>query len=798
MSLSDLPELVGFFSYSREDDEYPPGALSKLRERIQQELRSQLGRHRSDFRVWQDKAAIAHGTLWEEEIRSAIAQSAFFVPIVTPTAIKSRHCKFEFESFLAREAEIGRNDLVFPILYIRVPALEDENRWRQDPVLNIIGARQYIDWQHLRHLDVASTEVAIAVERFCNNIFEALHRPWTPPEERRKQQDETRRQAEEQQRRKEAEAQQHAAEERRRREAEACRAAEEEQRRKEAEAQQREVEERRRRREAEARRTAEEEQRRKEAEAQQREAEERHRREAEARRTAEKEQHRKEAEARERESEERRRQSTSSAQPPLTALRDAVDQTKPVKDYFKGPRIIASVLLIALLALGGVLLVKRPATHTIVGPPSASAELPACDKAVLQHCAPNSGDTAWMLTAGALALMVTIPGVGLFYGGRVRKKNVGNTVMTSFATASIVAVLWMLVNYSLALREGNGFLGGPDRVLLQGILSDIATGGGNPNPLAPTIPEAVYLFFQLAFAIVTPALIAGAFAERMKFWAMLVFVGAWSTLVYAPVAHWVWGPDGFLNATNPTAVIGVLDFAGGTVVHINAGVAGLMACIMLGKRKDTGPSHNVVLTFIGASLLWVGWFGFTAGSALTAGMQAGMAMLVTQLAMATAALSWILVGAAQGRKPSLVGICTGAVAGLVAITPAAGFVGPIGALGIGIAAGAACYWSSAGLKRMLRYDDALDVFGIHGVGGIVGVLLTGVFAIEQYGGAAGLIGGNAAQVLKQLEGIAIVLAYSAVVSLVILKAIDLIIGLRVSDKTEREGLDLGLHGEAVH
>ncbi len=269
-------------------------------------------------------------------------------------------------------------------------------------------------------------------------------------------------------------------------------------------------------------------------------------------------------------------------------------------------------------------------------------------------------------------------------------------------------------------------------------MSDIAKGMGNPNPLAATIPETVYICFQLTFAIITPALIAGAFAERMKFSAMLWFVGLWAIFVYSPVAHWVWGPDGFLNAANADGMFKVLDFAGGTVVHINSGVAGLMCCIMLGKRQDSGPPHNMVLTFIGASLLWVGWFGFNAGSAVTAGLQAGMAMLVTHMATSAAGFTWMIVEWMVRGKPTVIGICTGAVAGLVAITPASGFVGPVGSLAIGAAAGIVCYWGCTGLKHMLGYDDALDAFGVHAVGGIVGALLTGVFAIEQYGGTAGV------------------------------------------------------------
>ena len=403
----------------------------------------------------------------------------------------------------------------------------------------------------------------------------------------------------------------------------------------------------------------------------------------------------------------------------------------------------------------------------------------------------DKGDTAWMLTSTALVLLMTIPGLALFYGGMVRKMNVLATVMQSFAVTCLVTVLWMIVGYSFAFTEGNGFIGGLSRFFLVGM------GTTAVNSLAPTIPESVYMCFQMTFAIITPALIAGAFAERMKFSAMLWFIGLWAIFVYAPVAHWVWGPDGMLSSGNSDAYIKVLDFAGGTVVHINAGVAGLMCAICLGKRKDAGPGHNMVLTMIGASLLWVGWFGFNAGSAVTAGLQAGMAMTVTQIATAVAAFTWMLVEWAIRGKPTVIGMCSGAVAGLVAITPASGFVGPIGSMVIGIAAGVFCYWGVTGLKRMLGVDDALDAFGVHAVGGIVGALLTGVFAISEYGGTSGLIEGNPGQVVNQIEGIAIVFIYDAIVSLIILKIIDAIIGLRVTAKVEREGLDLALHGEVV-
>ena len=430
-------------------------------------------------------------------------------------------------------------------------------------------------------------------------------------------------------------------------------------------------------------------------------------------------------------------------------------------------------------------------------PPPACANDPDPKKAVLEKCTPNSGDTAWMMTSVALVLMMTIPGLGLFYGGMVRKKNVGDTIMTSFAVTCLVTILYAMFTYSMAFTTGSPFLGGLSRAFLQGILSDISTGIGTPNALAPTIPETVYMCFQMTFAIITPALIAGAFAERMKFSAMLWFIGLWAIVVYAPVAHWVWGADGFMSNGNSDAMFKVLDFAGGTVVHINAGVAGLVCAICLGKRKDIGPPHNMVLTFIGAALLWVGWFGFNAGSAVTAGMQAGMAMTVTQIATAVAGFVWMLVEWAHRGKPTVIGLASGAVAGLVAITPASGYVGPVGSMVIGTAAGIVCYWGVTGLKKLHGIDDALDCFGVHAVGGIVGALLTGVFAISEYGGTSGLIEGNVAALINQFKGVAVVIVYDAVVSLILLKIIDAVIGLRVSEETEREGLDLALHGEVV-
>jgi ammonium transporter, Amt family len=422
---------------------------------------------------------------------------------------------------------------------------------------------------------------------------------------------------------------------------------------------------------------------------------------------------------------------------------------------------------------------------------AALAQTPAPAPAAPAAPKIDSGDTAWMLTSTALVLMMTIPGLALFYGGMVRKMNVLATVMQSFAVTCLVTVLWMVVSYSLAFTEGNPFIGGWSRVMLTGM------GVDSVNDLAKTIPESVYMTFQMTFAIITPALICGAFADRMKFSALLWFIGLWSILVYAPVAHWVWGPGGFLNDA------GILDFAGGTVVHINAGVAGLMAALVLGKRRGYGMEpmapHNLVLSVTGASLLWVGWFGFNAGSAGAANGSAGMAMAVTQIATAAAALTWMFVEWALKGKPSVLGIISGAVAGLVAITPASGFVDPRGALIVGIVAGVACYWGATWLKNTLGYDDSLDAFGVHGVGGAAGAILTGVLAVAAVGGQgkSGLIDGNAHQVIVQLYGVGVVIAYDAIVSLVLLKVIDLLIGLRVDTDTEREGLDLAIHGEVV-
>ena len=422
---------------------------------------------------------------------------------------------------------------------------------------------------------------------------------------------------------------------------------------------------------------------------------------------------------------------------------------------------------------------------------AGSLLLPALALAADEKPKLDTGDTAWMLTSTALVLMMTIPGLALFYGGMVRKKNVLATVMQSFAVTCLITVLWLVIGYSLAFTPGSTIIGGLGRIFMRGLTLD------GVHDLAKTIPETVYMCFQLTFAIITPALIAGAFAERMKFSAMMWFMAIWSLVVYAPIAHWVWG-GGFLGEW------GVLDYAGGTVVHINAGVAGVVCALVIGKRKGFGHDnmapHNLVYSVIGASLLWVGWFGFNAGSAVGASGNAGMAMAVTQFAAAAAALAWMFAEWVTRGKPSVLGVISGAVAGLVAITPASGFVAPMGALVIGIVAGLVCFWGATGLKHAMGYDDSLDAFGVHGIGGFVGAILTGVFAVEVIGGEGkkGLIDGNAGQVLTQLWGSLVCIAWCAVATFVILKIIDALIGLRVTSEEEVEGLDINLHGETVH
>ena len=397
----------------------------------------------------------------------------------------------------------------------------------------------------------------------------------------------------------------------------------------------------------------------------------------------------------------------------------------------------------------------------------------------------DSGDTAWMLMAAVLGLMMTVPGIALFYGGMVRRKNMLSIAGQCFAICCLVSVIWIVAGYSLAFSGDNDYLGNLDLLLLANL--DLTT-------LKGTFPESVYVVFQLGFGVVAAALITGAVADRMKFSAMLWFVGLWSVLVYTPVVHWIWG-GGFLNEE------GVLDYAGGTIVHINAGIAGLVACLVVGKRTGYGAEnmapHNPLFSVIGVSLLWIGWFGFSAGSALSAGSNAALAMLVTQTSAAAGALTWMIYEWSVLRKPSIVGLVSGAVAGLVAITPAAGYVSPAGAVAIGVIAGFSCCWACAWLKYSLGYDDALDVFGIHGIGGLLGAVLTGVFALEEIGNAPGAVEGNFWQVWVQIEGVLVVGAWSALCTFVILYAIRLFTSLRVTPQEEEEGLDYSQHGEAI-
>jgi Amt family ammonium transporter len=396
----------------------------------------------------------------------------------------------------------------------------------------------------------------------------------------------------------------------------------------------------------------------------------------------------------------------------------------------------------------------------------------------------SAGDTSWMLTSSVLVLFMTIPGLSLFYAGLVRAKNVLSVMMQCFAITCMVTVLWTVYAYGLAFGDGgslNGFIGF-GKLFLSGVEVDTLSG---------TIPESVFQMFQLTFAVITPALMVGAFAERMKFSAMMVFMALWLTVVYTPVAHWVWG-GGFLGE------MGVLDFAGGIVVHINAGVAALVLCILLGKRRgypDTPMAPNsLVLTVVGTSMLWVGWFGFNAGSASAADGVAGMAMAVTHISAAMAGFTWMLIEWSSHGKPSVLGIATGTIAGLAAITPASGYVGPVGALAIGLAAGVLCYWGANSLKRLIGYDDSLDVFGVHGIGGIVGVLLTGVFASSALGGSVENLNiGN--QLWLQAVGIVATLVYSGALTFILVKVVDGMIGIRVTAEEEGTGLDLALHDE---
>ncbi len=422
--------------------------------------------------------------------------------------------------------------------------------------------------------------------------------------------------------------------------------------------------------------------------------------------------------------------------------------------------------------------------------------------AFAQDAVVDTGDTAWMLTSTALVLLMTIPGLAFFYAGMVRKKTVLATMMQSFFIAALIAVVWMVAGYSIAFTNGTAYFGDMSRLFLHGLEAawgaPFTLGAGVEGAAATTIPETIFVMFQMTFAIITPALMTGAFADRMKFSALVVFMVAWSLLVYSPIAHWVWHPNGWIFA------LGALDFAGGTVVHINAGIAGLVMALVLGKRvgynSDNMSPYNLGLAVLGASLLWVGWFGFNAGSALGANGRAGMAMLVTMVAAASATLAWTFVEWGVKGKPSVLGAISGAVAGLVAITPASGFVLPGAALAIGVASGVICFWGATWLKHALGYDDSLDAFGVHGVGGIVGALLTGVFAYGPLSATvdnpAGVAGGMDL-LLKQGIATLATLVFSGVMTFVLAKAVDMTIGLRVGEDDEREGLDVVLHGERL-
>ena len=406
--------------------------------------------------------------------------------------------------------------------------------------------------------------------------------------------------------------------------------------------------------------------------------------------------------------------------------------------------------------------------------------------ALAPHASINAADTAWMMTSTALVLLMTLPGIALFYAGMVRRKNVLATMAGVVAIAAAVSLTWFAVGYSLAFTEGWPWLGGTGRFWFSGFEYLKEAGQVAVSHVAPNVPESVYAMFQLTFAIITTALVLGAFVERMRFSAILWFALLWSVLVYAPVAHWVWEPGGWL------AQMGALDFAGGSVVHVNAGIAGLVCAYALGPRKGYGREafepYSLAMTMTGAGLLWVGWFGFNAGSAVAADGRAGLAMLVTHIAAAAGAMSWMLGEWIVRRRPSLLGLCSGLVAGLVAITPAAGFVTPLSALAIGAIAGLACYWGATGLKHLLGADDSLDVFGVHGIGGIVGALLTGVFADARISGTTG-------DVLTQAIAVGSVAIYSATGTAVVLFLVHIMVGLRVDADSEVLGLDLAQHRE---
>jgi Amt family ammonium transporter len=413
---------------------------------------------------------------------------------------------------------------------------------------------------------------------------------------------------------------------------------------------------------------------------------------------------------------------------------------------------------------------------------------PAFAQAAAQPAKIDAADTAWMISATGLVLMMSIPGLALFYSGMVRKKNVLATMAQTLTAVALGSVLWVAVGYSLAFTGEGPAIGTFDRVMLMGMDMNAI------SPLAKTIPESVFMLYQMTFAVITVALVAGSVADRMRFSAYLWFVAGWLLLVYVPIAHWVWG-GGFLGTA------GVLDFAGGTVVHLNAGIAGLVACTLLGSRRGYGTDnlapYDLSLAVIGTGVLWVGWFGFNGGSALGANGRAGFAIVATHLAACAGVLTWMLLEWWDRGKPSVLGMISGAVAGLGTITPASGFVLPWHGIVIGVIAGAICYWACTRLKNKLRYDDSLDVFGVHGIGGATGTILAGVFAVAAIGDTAGLIEGNGRQVLVQLYGVGVTLAWSGVVTLVLLKVIGFFLPLRVREEDERIGLDVALHGESL-
>ena len=476
--------------------------------------------------------------------------------------------------------------------------------------------------------------------------------------------------------------------------------------------------------------------------------------------------------------------------------------------------------IFALIALCGVLGFSLPSfAEDAAAPAAAAVTAEAAAPAAAPAPVPNKGDTTWMLTATCLVILMTIPGLALFYGGMVRTKNMLSVLMQVFATFCLLSILWAIYGYSVAFTEGNAFFGGLSKMFLKGITPDSVAATWSKGVV---IPEYVYVVFQLTFAAITPALIIGAFAERIKFSAVLMFMVLWFTFSYLPIAHMVWywaGPDAYTDqaaadAATATAGFlfqkGALDFAGGTVVHINAGIAGLVGCLMLGKRigygKEAMPPHSLTMTMIGASLLWVGWFGFNVGSNLESTGLAAMVMVNTLLATAAAALAWMFLEWVIKGKPSMLGIASGAIAGLVAITPACGFVGPMGSIALGVIAGVICLWAVTGLKKMLGYDDSLDVFGVHGIGGIVGAMGTGIFASPSLGGTswwdyvanAPAEFSMSGQLVSQAWAVGTSMVWTAVVAAISFKIVDLVIGLRVPEEKEREGLDITEHGETAY